>query len=309
MAERNRSPKYSTALSIIGIVVAMLVLFILIPWIATVRDANHPIDVHDTSNSHTVDVDDTRDALIEVPDDISGRGIILRGGMSEDGFYRSGTGGTPNWFMDHVTNCNLMIAGTDSEFEEFALRLDENAGFAGSEPDLPAYYCAVINIDDHPYTIYRTEYVSWDCSQGYLDSDSPSYDTTVPTFFDPSGRYIFTLRYCDDIDEVLLRFLEPVMNRVEVTFPDGSNESSSEADVIGRFVDSFHELEATETEDDADTVLSEGNITQISFTTAEGNVHDYLLADTGYLVYNGHVYSISAEDSLTELLEDLRVAA
>lgn len=308
MEEGNRSPKSKTALFVLGIVVAMLVLFIAIPWITNVRDANHPIDVHDTAGSSTVAVvlcpDDTRDALFEVPDEISGRGLILRGGMSEDGYYRSGTSGTPNWFMDYVTDCNLMIDGTDEEFEEFALRLDENAGFPGSEPDFPPYYSATINIDDHPYTIYRTEYITWDCSEGYIDTHSPSYDTTVPTFFDPSGRYIFALRYYDDIDEILLRFLEPVMSRVEVTFADGSSESSSDDEVIGRFVDSFHELEAIETEDDADTILAEGGITQISFTTAEGNVHDYFLTDTGCLVYNGQVYSISAADSLNDLLRN-----
>ena len=60
--------------------------------------------------------DHRRGVLNEVPDYIANRGIILRGGeYRESGqTYRAGAHDTSHWwYCEYVTDCNLVIEGTD----------------------------------------------------------------------------------------------------------------------------------------------------------------------------------------------------
>ena len=130
-----------------------------------------------------------------------------------------------------------------------------------------------------------------------------------PIFFDPSGRYVFDSTYLkSDREDLLLKFLEPVMTRIEVirpgqTQPDFATDTIN-PEVIVLFTDAMYELSATERNEDASTILASDNVTKISFTAENGFVHDYYFVDGKYLVYNDKVYSVRDCDGLQKLLSD-----
>ena len=291
--------------------------------------ANRENDDHDSYTTQTAPItppvatapavasmpDDTRNnVLTEVPDHIANRGIILRGDdYRESGqSFRGTTHSDTRWYYDYVTDCNLMIEGTDQDFEAFVRRFGDEVSFPEAEPGYPAYYCGEIVFEHLPRVdqnifIYRTEYITWDCSDG--KREMPEYpDRTTPVFYDPSGRYVFDMTYGSECEDLLIKFLEPVMTRIEVTRPGETvpdfATNTVNPDVIGLYIDAMHDLYANEKNMDASEVLASGEVTKISFTTENGVVHDYYLVDGNYLVYNGQVYYVRNCQSLQTLLAD-----
>ena len=265
--------------------------------------------------SGSLPAEETREnVLTEVPDHIADRGIILRGGgyRKSGQSYRATTHDTDmRWYYDYVTDCNLMIDGSDKEFEAFVRRFGDEVDFPGSEPGFPAYFSGTIIFEhypheDHSITIYRTEYFRWDCTEGEFELPGTT-GFSRPIFYDPSGRYIFHMTDYRS-EELLLKFLEPVMTRIEVTRPGQTQPDFAtdtiNPDVIVLFKDAMHELSATERNEDASTILSSDNVTKISFTTESGLVHDYFFVDGKYLVYDDKVYSVRDCESLNGLLDD-----
>ena len=259
--------------------------------------------------------EETRENVFkEVPDHIADRGIILRGGgyRKSGQSYRATTHDTDlRWYYDYVTDCNLMIDGSDDEFEAFVRRFGDEVGFPGSETGFPAYFSGTVIFEhypneDHSITIYRSEYFRWDCMDGEFELPGNT-GFSRPIFYDPSGRYIFHMTDYRS-EDLLLRFLEPVMTRIEVTRP-GQTQPDFATDtinpqVIGLFTDAMHELSATERNEDASTILSSDKVTKISFTAENGLVHHYYFVDGKYLVYNDKVYSVRDCENLNGLLDD-----
>ena len=255
-----------------------------------------------------------KNVITEVPDNIADRGIILRGGgyRKSGQSYRATTHDTDiRWYYDYVTDCNLKIDGSDEEFEAFVRRFGDEVGFPGSEPGFPAYFSGTVIFEhypheDHSITIYRTKYFRWDCTDGEFELPGTA-GFSRPVFYDPSGRYIFHMTDYRS-EDLLLKFLEPVMIRIEVTRPGQTQPDFAtdtvNPDVIVLFTDAMHELSATERNEDATAILSSDNVTKISFTAENGVVHDYCFVDGKYLVYNGKVYSVRNCESLKKLLDD-----
>ena len=270
----------------------------------------------DNHNISDYENEDTRkNVLTEVPDYIANRGIILRGDeYRESGqSYRGTTHDDSRWYKEYVTDCNLRIDSSDDDFEAFVRRFGDEVGFPMSEPGYPAYYSGTVVYERNrsnvlSLTIYRTKYFLWDCTDGeYTMPGTQGYSS--PIFFDPSGRYVLNMTNLrSDRDDILLKFLEPVMTSVEVTRPgqtqpDIANEMIN-PEVIGSFTDAMHELWANERKDVASTILESDDVTKISFTTEGGLVHDYYFVDGKYIVYNDTVYSVRKTDSLKKLLDD-----
>lgn len=281
--------------------------------------AAHDPDAQQETQSLLPDVpfdpEDTRsDVLTTVPDYIANRGIVLRGDeYRESGqSWRGTTHDDSQWCTDYVTDCNLRIEGSDEEFTDFVESLAEYVSFYGGGNGYPVNYCAMVRYEGHPEDarnteIYRSEYIRWDCRGGqYVPS---GYGVPAWLFYDPSGRYIFEMDYAYPYsEEVLLRFLEPHMTRVEVTRPGQTvPESATEGgnpEVIDSFIDAMHEFYANIRNEDPEEILAMDDVTKISFTTDTGIVHDYYFVDGRYIVHNDEVYAVRRCEALQSLLDD-----
>ena len=259
--------------------------------------------------------DNRKDVLTEVPEDLAGRGIILRGSeyRKSGQSYRGTTHNDSRWYFDYVTACNLNIDGSDYDFKAFLNRFGGEVRFPAADSGFPEYYNGTVVFEhapreDHFIVIYRTKYVRWDCSGGKYQTPG-TYGVERPIFYDPSGRYIFDMTYslphCEDL---LIKFLEPAMTRVELTRPGETKpEFATETvkpEVIEQFIDAMHELYANECEKDATEIMASDNIAKISFTTETGRVHDYYFVDGRYLVYKDKVYNVRYCQNLQSLIDE-----
>lgn len=228
--------------------------------------------------------------LDEVPDYISDRGIILRGAEDKYGL-RLDVETTSLWYERYTTDCNLSVESTDEEFQEFVKNINEKATFnydrdgniyAHIEERLksgsPQYY----------YYIYKTSDFKGDLSSGntmYYFEEGMSCDT--PIFYDASGKYLLDTACYDISEDVVLKFLEPVMTEVSLN----SNTSSDEA-VIQSYIHAIHALEVSLTDKKPEDVLNEDDVLTVTFTSKEGKVFSYYFPNEEYLIYNEEVYEI-----------------
>ena len=259
--------------------------------------------------------DKRKNVLTEVPEDLAGRGIILRGSTYRKSgqSYRGTTHGDSRWYFDYVTSCNLNIDGSDNEFKAFLKRFGDEVRFPAADSGYPEYYNGTVVFEhapreDHFIVIYRTKYVRWDCSGGKYQTPG-TYGVERPIFYDPSGRYIFDMTYslphCEDL---LIKFLEPVMTRVELTRPGETKpEFATETvkpEVIEQFIDAMHELEANEYKGDTSRIKDSDEVFKISFTTETGRVHDYYFVNGEFLIYKDKIYHLRNCQKLQSLVDE-----
>lgn len=252
----------------------------------------------------------TVEYLEEVPEYISERGVILLGGslLQEVGpsFRHSPDGG--NDFSDgYVTDCNLSIESSYEDLVEFCERFSD---FSAPVYDEDGTYATFTRSNPYySFTIYRScTFREEDLSVGgiYFDGGDGAYGIH-PTFFDPTGRYIFHWEVGLTTDEVmlpiLLRFLEPDMTEVKYAadhFGDGEEVIITAPEDIEGILDLMHSLELVlETEDRSELAMAE-NRDAITFTDINGNVNEYIFVGNS-LIHGEDVYRIDNPERLDEL--------
>ncbi len=263
-------------------------------------------DQYDPYERKQWDGADTRVITAGIPEKLASRGIIFLGGKEDAGRNpgRVDTDGNAGWYHAYCTDCNLVVETNAIEFVDFVKRLGEETYFAIPREDHPAYFDATIRYNGQPFVIYRTDSIRWKLSEGevYDDGDPGCYQ---PAFYDASGKYVTVFPYGATHEELLRRFLEPVMVKISVT-PDinGSDVTTSEnPEFIGQYIDALHELECSTSGKTAEDLLSGENVALISFTAENGRVHDYYFADGQYIIDNDRVYSAEKAGRLSELLQ------
>ena len=241
------------------------------------------------------------EVLIEVPDYISNRGIIVPG--VEDTY-------TGLWEQQYRSDCNLFVNSTGDEFIEFLDSL--NVHYELSDPVGPDAYpeymsARIIDSDGSGYEIYRTCYYPFDKSTGWTPQDTEEPTPINMMCYDPSGKYLII---GDDIvsGPAWMDFIEPEMTEVSVA--KGTDESAtvlSEAEEIKEYIDAFHSLEATiddvvktkklEEAEESYTIIftaENGNVTEYNFGVFHGNLY-YFVGD--------QVYKLENTDALEALIK------
>ena len=271
----------------------------------------HETGTNITDETGTVMTEPPRTVQGEVPDELTDRGIIIRGEkiqVDSKHSYRKSAVSDIRWQYEYPVNCNLDVESTEEEFGHFLERFEHVPYIDIGSPSSNG---AFLTLDARGYEAYyvqlfRTCMYTGDYSEGriYLDGDPGCY---APVYADPSGKYIL-LESGYVTDEILLAFLEPLMVKVEITpsvsEPDGSFVSE-EYTVLNRCLDAMHELEAGLTDLDAGELLKSDDLACIAFTDENGRVHDYFFAEGKYLIDGSLVYELKDMKAVTDVFANV----
>ena len=229
------------------------------------------------------------DCLTEVPDYIANRGIILRGKKGEN--TRSDVETKSPWYVRYQTDCNLSIESSEEELIEFAKNISEDATFYGDGEKTGASIRKLkkSGSPEYMYDIVKSPNVE-DVSQGYrmhYFEEGMSCGTEV--FYDPSGKFLLDTACWGINDDVVLKFLEPVMTEVSV-----NSVSSDDEEVVQDYIDAMHNLEASLTDKKPYDVLGEDDAITVIFTSKDFKEFTYRFTGEKYLIYNDEVYDIGS---------------
>lgn len=250
---------------------------------------------------------ETTDAPNEVPDYLSDRGLIIRGEkvqVDEKNSYRKDSDNETYWFMKCYCDCDLSVESTDEEFSHFLERFS-------AVPYLTVYYdvadCATLQYKNGNTSficrIYKTGSVHGDLSDGSIYfEDDPGYFESA--YYSNDGKY-YLLENNSIAEDILLRFLEPAMAKVAISFYGGNKDQTATFDnsvIIENIIDVMHSFEAVTIDKSADDILSGPDVSCVSFTDDAGKTYDYFFADDKYMVYNGTVYELSETEPVDRIL-------
>ena len=243
------------------------------------------------------DVPKERVVATEIPDSVKNREIIIKGlNCGENNVY---------WIEAFKTDCNLDVASTDEEYEEFVNE------FAGNDlVEFEDYGAFITHWDEERqkhignYQIYRTSQFGGDISNGSVYvPDDPGY--TDYYFFDSTGKYILCCMFGEP-EDVVMRFVEPKVNSVNISVSvDGEEKEASfdSKEDVDRFLDAFHALEA-EPIGNQDKDMSEcAKTVTISFELVGGRVLTYDFYDDDYLMRDGVIYKANNNAELVQAME------
>ena len=254
----------------------------------------------------------TVEYLEEVPEYISDRGVILLGGsfLQEVGpSFRHSPDGGMDFTDGYVTDCNLSIESSYEDLVDFCERFSDFSAPVYDEDGTSASFIIPNLHYNYCFTIYRScTFREEDLSVGgiYFDGGDGAYGIH-PTFYDPTGRFIFHWEVGITTDEVmlpiLLRFLEPEMTEVKYEpdrFGDGEAVIITAPEDISGVLDVMHALELTlETEDRSELAMAE-NQSALTFTDINGYVNEYIIIGD-YMIHGEDVYFINNPDELEKL--------
>ena len=262
--------------------------------------------------------DDSRVICSEIPEDVSNRGIILRGVLDEsdihrDYYYRYSLNGTYCWIDDYACDCNLIVDSSDEEFMDYC---NSFSGFDDpffAEASGNSYFTCFFRVAYKPVNVaeerefeiqfFRSGLYARDVSEGEVMVDGYT-GVKAPVFYDPSGKFIMMLNPSyrgNAMDDFMLAFLEPKMVKLEISTLNASGYLTEDSEEIRKAVDCMHQLELSKVEEEMQELAMAENQTYFSFTDVNGYVNDYVIVGE-YLVSKDIIYHIDNRNALDDLM-------
>ncbi|MCQ2534917.1 MAG: hypothetical protein MJ172_10175 [Clostridia bacterium] len=230
----------------------------------------------------------------EVPGELVEREIIIPG-YSDD------------FIADYTPKHNYNVRSTDEEFIEFVNYLGDDVYFI-ENANLPPYYTALVrykvtrgvNTYTDSVQVFRTSKYTGDYSDGYIYyDDDPGLN--APCYIDPTGKYILVSEG-EIPEDILIKFLEPVTDKVKITWAEGEFESVDSKD-IEDIKNVFHSLHAVlsdkKTDEFEDTLKYE-----VEFTRFDERKMNYSFTEDGYFIRDNEVYLLEGFDTFIIYLQD-----
>ena len=240
--------------------------------------------------------------LEEVPDYISNRGVILRGKEGEHG--RMDVESANPWYERYLADCNLSIESTDEELQEFVKNINEKATFPYTGKCIAGCISEYkkSGSPEYIYNIFKTPFVE-DVSNGYrMHYFEEGMSCGAEVFYDPSGKYLLDTSCWGVNDEVVLKFLEPIMTEVKYN-PDflgmGEDVILTEAEDIEEVLDIMHSLELTLVKEDRSELAMAEYQSIVIFTDENGNINEYKIIGA-YIVHGEEIYYVENNEKLKE---------
>lgn len=306
---------------LIALLLLCCVIFVGIPLVAKYfgfydKPDGSIISDDDSHSVKTLVTDDSRVISSVIPEDVSNRGIILRGILDDSDprfIFRYSVNGTYNWIDDYTCGCNLTVSSSDEEFMDYC---DSFSGFDDpfyAELNGNSYYTCDFRVPYKPVNVvedrifeiqfFRSGIYGRDVSNGEVMIDA---DTGIkaPVFYDPTGKYIMMLNPSyrgNMMDDFMLAFLEPEMVKLEISTLGESGYSTEEPEEIRNAKDCMHLLELSKVDEEMPELAMAENQTTITFTDVNGNVNDYVVVGE-YLVSRDIIYHIENRNVLDDLM-------
>lgn len=229
-----------------------------------------------------------------VPEELLDREIIIPG-YSDDFWER--------YRPMHKFN----VRSTDYEFVEFVNYLGEDVYFP-EIANLPPYYTALVrfkvtrgvNTYNDSVQVFRTNEFTGDYSDGniYYSGDP---GLKAPCYIDPTGKYILGSE-SEMPEDILIRFLEPVITGVKIIWDEGEYESGSQ-EIMEELKNVFHSMNAVPSDKKADE-FEDSLKYEVEFTRFDDRKMKYIFTEDGYFIRDNEVYFLEEFDAFISFISD-----